>query len=195
MKKKQIINMIGICCVLLSGCGNSQQDVYLELEAETEVADTENIMMDSEANEICFVYVCGAVVVPGVYALPQSSRVYEAIAMAGGMTAEAGRDAVNQAELVTDGQMLRIPTQEELLADYSQSGSMDSTEKSDGRIDINVASQAELMTLPGIGQSKADGIIAYRQDKGGFSAIEEIMNVEGIKEGVYNRIKDNIKVK
>ena len=51
------------------------------------------------------------------------------------------------------------------------------------------------MTLPGIGQAKADSIVRYREKNGAFSSIEEIKQVEGIKEGVYNRIKDNIKVK
>ena len=69
------------------------------------------------------------------------------------------------------------------------------TDCEDSRIDLNRATAEELMTLPGVGQSKADSIIRYRMEHGGFSAVEEIMNVEGIKEGVFNRIKDNIKVK
>ena len=138
----------------------------------------------------CMVYVCGAVENPGVYELPEKSRVYEAVAMAGGMTEDAGMEAVNQAEFVTDGQMLRIPTMEEVAAAQEESES----NVDDGLLDINRASVADFMTLPGIGQSKAEALFQYREAHGRFSSIEEIMNVDGIKEGVFNKIKDSIKV-
>ena len=138
----------------------------------------------------CMVYVCGAVENPGVYELPENSRVYEAVAMAGGMTEDAGMEAVNQAEFVTDGQMLRIPTMEEVAAAQEESES----NVDDGLLDINRASVADFMTLPGIGQSKAEALFQYREAHGRFSSIEEIMNVDGIKEGVFNKIKDSIKV-
>ena len=134
--------------------------------------------------------VCGAVENPGVYELPENSRVYEAVAMAGGMTEDAGMEAVNQAEFVTDGQMLRIPTMEEVAAAQEESES----NVDDGLLDINRASVADFMTLPGIGQSKAEALFQYREAHGRFSSIEEIMNVDGIKEGVFNKIKDSIKV-
>ena len=126
----------------------------------------------------------------GVYELPENSRVYEAVAMAGGMTEDAGMEAVNQAEFVTDGQMLRIPTMEEVAAAQEESES----NVDDGLLDINRASVADFMTLPGIGQSKAEALFQYREAHGRFSSIEEIMNVDGIKEGVFNKIKDSIKV-
>lgn len=135
-------------------------------------------------------YVCGAVENPGVYELPENSRVYEAVAMAGGMTENAGMEAVNQAEFVMDGQMLRIPTMEEMTAAQEESGS----NVEDGLLDINRASVADFMTLPGIGQSKAEALFQYREAHGRFSSVEEIMNVDGIKEGVFNKIKDSIKV-
>ena len=125
-----------------------------------------------------------------MYELPENSRVYEAVAMAGGMTEDAGMEAVNQAEFVTDGQMLRIPTMEEVAAAQEESES----NVDDGLLDINRASVADFMTLPGIGQSKAEALFQYREAHGRFSSIEEIMNVDGIKEGVFNKIKDSIKV-
>ncbi len=164
----------------------------------------------------CYVYVCGAVVNPGVYVLKENSRIYEAVALAGGLTEDASAESVNQAQTVSDGQMIRILTKEEAAAGVTNSGTAaesgntavtqsasgdgdtagdGSSEAADGKVNLNTASATELMTLPGIGQSKADSIIAYRESCGGFSGIEEIMNVDGIKEGVYNRIKDYIKVK
>lgn len=67
-------------------------------------------------------------------------------------------------------------------------------ETADGKININTASEAELCNIPGIGSTRAAAIVAYRQESGGFQSIEDIMNVSGIKEGTYNKIKDKIKV-
>ena len=151
----------------------------------------------------CFVYVCGAVDEPGVYELPEGSRICDAISLAGGLTAEACVDVVNQAEPVTDGQMIRIPTKAEAEAGLTglnessadaSTGTQVSAGADDGRVNLNTAGTAEFMTLPGIGEAKAASIVAYRKSHGAFGTVEEIMNVEGIKEGVYNRIKEYIKV-
>ncbi len=149
---------------------------------------------------VCYVYVCGAVREAGVYALPEGSRIYEAIALAGGLSDEACADYVNQAEVLADGQMIRIPTEAEAAdlpreASASDGTTEQASEPADDRVDLNTAGMAELTALPGIGEAKAERILAYRESHGGFSAAEDIMKVEGIKEGVYNRIKDYIRVK
>ena len=135
--------------------------------------------------------------------------------MAGGMTADAGTCAVNLAESVYDGLMVYIPDSEEAAgmagsmtsvggSVVSAGGSVRNGEETsggtasspeDGRLNLNTASLAELMTLSGIGQTKAPAVVNYRDAHGGFSSVEEIMNVDGIKEGLYNRIRDQIKVK
>lgn len=143
-----------------------------------------------------------------MYVLEPGDRIYEAVEMAGGMTADAGMSAVNLAESVYDGLMVYIPDSEEAAG---MTGSMTSADSSvrngegtsggtasspeDGRLNLNTASLAELMTLSGIGQTKAQAVVNYRDAHGGFSSVEEIMNVDGIKEGLYNRIRDQIKVK
>lgn len=189
-RKRKVFLVIIFCMGVLCGCG-SRNNVYLEkIQTETsEVPQTEEKDCQEEMGS-CMVYVCGAVENPEVYELPENSRVYEAVAMAGGMTEDAGMEAVNQAEFVTDGQMLRIPTMEEVAAAQEESES----NVDDGLLDINRASVADFMTLPGIGQSKAEALFQYREAHGRFSSIEEIMNVDGIKEGVFNKIKDSIKV-
>ena len=175
-RKRKVFLVIIFCMGVLCGCG-SRNNVYLEkIQTETsEVPQTEEKDCQEEMGS-CMVYVCGAVENPGVYELPENSRVYEAVAMAGGMT--------------EDGQMLRIPTMEEVAAAQEESES----NVDDGLLDINRASVADFMTLPGIGQSKAEALFQYREAHGRFSSIEEIMNVDGIKEGVFNKIKDSIKV-
>ena len=135
------------------------------------------------------VYVCGAVVSPGVYELPAGSRVYEAIRLAGGTTKEAAQTSVNQAELLTDGQMIVIPTKEE-----QQAQSVAEEARLDGLVNINTAGMEELKTLPGIGDSKARSIIAYREKNGAFGAIEDIKNVDGIGEGIYAKLEGCMKV-
>ena len=192
-RKIRVFLGIIFCISMLCGC-DSRNTVYLEkIQTETsEVPQTEEKDSTKETGS-CFVYVCGAVVNPGVYELPENSRVYEAVAMAGGMTEDAGTEAVNQAEIVTDGQMLRIPTIAEVLA-AQEDASGDSGATDDGLLNINQAEVADFMTLPGIGQSKAEALVKYREEHGKFSSIEEIMNVDGIKEGVFNKIKDSIKV-
>ena len=161
---------------------------------------------NTEPQTIC-VHVCGAVNNPDVYELPEGSRVYEAVQAAGGFTEEADSSYVNQAQKLADGVKLVIPTLEQTDAAVSEDEGqtqigivgepdIDSGQEtaSDGKININTASEAELCNIPGIGAVRAAAIIAYRQEKGGFSSIEDIKNVSGIKEGTYEKIKDSIKI-
>ena len=144
--------------------------------------ETEN----SNAIKMCYVYICGAVLRPGVYALQEGSRIYEAVEMAGGLLPEADVTSVNQAETVVDGQMIQVYTQEE-----SQKTVL---EENDGRIDINRADKNALMTLPGIGEAKAEAILAYREANGRFVNVDELKNISGIKDGIFDQIKEQIKV-
>ena len=175
---------------------------------------------------VIWVHVCGAVRKAGVYELPAGSRVLEAVQEAGGFAADADESYVNQAQRLSDGAKLVIPTVEQVEeaagdsrteagrigiveqagvqeAGYgvSAAGTGDSDGRTDpvsvsadGRININTAPEAQLCEIPGIGATRAAAIAAYRQEHGGFSSIEEIMNVSGIKEGTYAKIKDRITV-
>ena len=155
-------------------------------------------MTETETKEStdCYVYICGAVVHPGVYKLTAGSRIYEVVSAAGGLLDNACEDSINQAEVVTDGQMIKVLTQDEAQEQEIPKGEADagSSQESDGKVNLNTAGVSELMTLPGIGETKAGQILSYREEKGGFTSIEEIMNITGIKEGVYSKIKDYITV-
>ena len=205
INRKRIGCLLGLILLVLSAC-SQDTDIYLEeygenalaedasgidMTAQTDVPDTES----DDTEEVCYVYICGAVVHPGVYAFPTGSRIYEVIEAAGGMTEESDDTLVNQAELVTDGMMIRIYTQAE--ADELRLKEGDTAEgraQSDGRVDINSASVTELMMLPGIGSAKAEAIVVYREEYGAFSSIEDLMNIPGIKEGVVRQIREHIKV-
>lgn len=169
----------------------------------------------SQEAEAIWVHVCGAVKNPDVYELPVGSRVYEAVKQAGGFTEEADESYVNQAQILSDGAKLVIPTTEQTQAmaqgdqdgnigiidgDKTESGALKQdvaeggTDAAGAKININTATQAQLCEIPGIGATRAAAIAAYRQEHGAFARIEDIMNVSGIKEGTYVKIKDSITV-
>ena len=188
---KRMVMAILLSALLLSaGCGRTEPYLdTLSFSEETEsVTETETEAAPEKQKETdtVYIYVCGAVNAPGVYALPSDSRIFEAVSLAGGLTEEADTAVVNQAEAVTDGMMIRIPAIGEAIAETAA--------PSDGRINLNTATAEELMTLPGIGSSKAESIIAYREEHGAFSDISELMQIPGIKEGVFSKIKEKIKV-
>ena len=158
-----------------------------------------------------YIHVCGAVVNPGVYAFAEGSRACEAVEAAGGLREDAAETAVNLARILTDGQQLWIPTKEEVEAaglsgtnpagaemwpagQERASGTGAAAEAASGKVNLNTASKETLMTLTGIGEARAEAIIAYRRDAGPFLVIEDIMKVSGIKEAAFQKIKDDITV-
>ena len=186
-------------------------DDYIEVASDA-LADntkkTENI--ETNDSQSFVVYVSGYVNNPGVYELSAGSRVIDAIDAAGGYSKEAYDNYLNLASLISDGQMIYVPSEEEvsqgnvesIAGNGSTSGigvngnggnsGSNGTGNSGGLVNINSASKEELMTLPGIGESKADKIIAYREANGRFNSPEGIMEISGIKDGLYNKIKDKI---
>lgn len=168
---------------------------------------------------VLFVHICGEVAKPGVYELPAGSRIFEAVEAAGGFTERASAGYVNLALELEDGWKVEIPAlggEPEARQDRAQEqnagdgavtrnmagitgntvgfgGETESTEEKDGGlVDINTAGKQELCTLPGVGESRAESIISYREKNGRFGRIEDIMKVEGIKEGMFSKMKDKI---
>lgn len=185
-------------------------------ELEENIMDLEEEKKEHASTkiEICYIHVCGAVKTPGVYQVKEGDRVITAITMAGGFSKEAAIDYVNQASILFDGQKLYIPTIEEVkelgntlleenetisqetdvLLESKQKESIDNDNVENKKININKASVEELMTLPGIGEAKANSIIEYREKQKKFEIIEDIMKIEGIKQGVFEKIKDKIRI-
>lgn len=184
--------------LLLCGC-RSESDLVIT-GGEPEISDSGQSSVQEETTDTVFVQVSGAVRSPGVYELPAGSRVFEAIQSAGGMTDDAAADSVNQAVEVSDGDMIVLCTLQEWEQAKSQqteliSGDLSGpTQETDGRININTADVTQLCTIPGIGESRAQSIVTYREQNGAFGAVEDIMKVSGIKDGLFQKIKDKIKV-
>lgn len=175
-------------------------------EEELEEPLQDEMQCTDDSQEV-YVHVCGQVACPGVYLLPAGSRLYEAIEAAGGLSENGAGELLNQAAQIEDGQQIYVPSREEAaqlqagqnvsnMGEAGQNVSAPGTSgpSDDGKIDLNRATREQLMTLSGIGEAKADSIIAYREVHGGFRKIEELMEVDGIKEGVFNKVKDQIKV-
>jgi len=149
--------------------------------AFTNPADNET---ETHETEYIFVDIDGAVNNPGVYCLPEGSRVIDAINMAGGLAEGAYTQNVNKARKLTDGEKIYIPSEGERDAENIQTNKL---------ININTASAELLKTLPGIGDVYAQRIIEYRNNKR-FNSIEEIKNIQGIGDKTFEKLKDLITI-
>lgn len=212
-KPGMVLIILTMMTFVLSGCQSDEitgEEVTLEEEALQEEKGSGEEQEDGESQEQqegagkeqtgrtdegkIWVYVCGQVASPGVYELPEESRIYEAVESAGGILEQGAAESVNLAEKASDGQRIYIPSKEEAAAmpaetpDEGSSGGMN-----DERVNLNTADKEELMTLTGIGETRAEAILTYREENGSFHSPEDIMNVQGIKEGIYEKIKEQIK--
>jgi competence protein ComEA len=144
-----------------------------------------------------FVHVTGAVINPDIYPLPPKSRVRDAIEAAGGYSQAANPQSLNLAALLEDGQQIIVPASQpepQGPGPSSTPGVESHPANPSGRININTASQAELESLPYIGEELSQKIIAYRETNGDFTTIESIQDVNGIRPEIFEYIKDLITV-
>lgn len=187
-----------LCGIFYAVAENDKDTQKLNVSEDWQAESEESlkISMQPEVTEVSqskiYVDVCGAVVNPGVYQAEEGARVYQLIQMAGGILPEGAGNGINQAATVMDGEQLYVPFQSEMVSGVADLESKDSGESG---VNINTAGVEELMTLPGIGESKAQAIIQYREEHGKFQTIEELMNITGIKNGVYEKIKELVRIR
>lgn len=185
--KKVVICFI-VVVSMLYGCDNKRTVISEEFTEEMQSAES-TISSETTSTSLVYVYICGQVKNPGVYALSSGSRVCDGIEAAGGILKSASVDNLNLASVLQDGEKIYVCSQEEAITAMSEEAKKDT-----GIININKASKEELMTLPGIGETRADAIINYRDINGAFDTIEDIMNINGIKQSVFDNIKALISV-
>jgi len=147
------------------------------------------------------VYISGAVTTPGVYTMPEGARLVDAVAAAGGATAEADLAVVNLARRVRDEGHYHIPRVGETPRagpgtedDLGLLPASPNSQQSVRPINLNTASVDLLVTLPGIGRVKAKAIVDYRQRNGPFKSVEEIINVPGIGPSTYELVQSLVTV-
>ena len=134
------------------------------------------------------VHVAGAVQNPGVYTLQDGSRVEDAITRAQ-LLPQSDADALNRAALLSDGQKIVVPFVDEAQTSNPSTESETGTMPND-KVNLNHATLAQLMTLPGIGEVKAQAIMQYRQEHNGFQTIDQLLQVSGIGSAIYSQIAD-----
>jgi competence protein ComEA len=136
--------------------------------------------------------VIGAVQQPGVYYLAHPARIADVVKAAGGLAPDADRERINLAAHIADGQQVHVPrvgeqAQVEQVPVRASTGSA-------GTVDLNQADSTALATLPGIGQTTAEAIVAYRTSNGPFKRIEDVQDVKGIGPALFGKIKDHIMI-
>ena len=222
LNKKQIVLgiliflslvVLGLSAYIIYSLNNEEENLNIALEdSPVKIENTEE-----ETNESIYVEVKGAVQNPGVYAMNEQDLINDAINLAGGFLDNAYTDNINLSKKVTDELVIFVYTEKEYQNsthsnttssnnDYQidnalknkvsiiTSDSTNSDTKTSNLININLASITELMTLPGIGETKANNIISYREENGFFKAIEEIKNVSGIGDATFDQFKALITV-
>ena len=181
---------------ILAGCTKNRPVVSLEealsasgMRENLDESGTGAVLFETCESEeaVCYVYICGSVVNPGVYVLEADSRIVAAVDAAGGFSEDAATEAINLAELVKDGMKIVVPDLTEYVAEQ-----VVSQRERDGLVNLNTADAEALCTLNGIGASKAEAILAYRREIGGFKSIEQILEVAGIGESLFQQIKSSI---
>ena len=202
-KTSKIIMIVVIFLFLLSACYHKEETPVITEEVEEK---------EEQEEEIYLVDIKGSVSKPGVYEVAKGSRVMDVIEKAGGLKKDANTDFLNLSKKVEDGEILWVYTDKEIKTligntptiqyvqeachcpDVQNSACVSKeTNNANTKVNINTASLEELMTLSGIGEAKAKSIITYRQ-KTKFQKIEDIKNVSGIGDSVYEKIKDAITV-
>ena len=194
-----------LCSSVLSGCDQEEDVAFFsesavgQQENESAVEEipedtTEDISEENGKPGEILVYICGAVKEPGVIALPEGSRMNDAVLAAGGFSEDAAVIGVNLAAKLQDEQMIVVLTEEEFNA-REEAKIKDAYGKEETQVNLNTADISDLCSLPGIGESKARDIITYREKNGAFRRKEDIMQVTGIKENLYRKICDLISVK
>lgn len=146
--------------------------------------------------EAVVVDVKGAVKYPGVYHFTTEDRIMDAIEAAGGYQENANPVAINHAQKLSDEMVIYIPKQGEDISEMTMQDftTNETNTNENGKVNLNTATETELTTLPGIGPSKAASIIAYREENGKFTKLEDLKNVTGIGEKTFEKLQDLITV-
>lgn len=178
---------------------NKEPQVDTTMWEETSLTTTAEVATDAtkeRAETMIYVDIKGAVKVPGIYQLKTQQRIWDALALAGGVSEEADTAQVNYAQKVKDQMIIYVPKKGEAVAQSLETlqESAPAQQNQEEKINLNTATEAELQTISGIGAKKAQEIIRFRDEQGPFKTVEELKNVPGIGEKTVERLKDMLTV-
>ncbi|EGO8404684.1 competence protein ComEA [Enterococcus faecalis] len=178
---------------------NKKAQVDTTMWEETSLTTTAEAATDAtkeRAETMIYVDIKGAVKVPGIYQLKNQQRIWDALALAGGVSEEADTAQVNYAQKVKDQMIIYVPKKGESVAQSLETlqESAPAQQNQEEKINVNTATEAELQTISGIGAKKAQEIIRFRDEQGPFKTVEELKNVPGIGEKTVERLKDMLTV-
>ena len=199
-----IVVVIGVIIYIFNNNKKDNSDLTEDILVASNSTNNTIENITDEKNMIV-VHITGAIKTPGIVKLEEGSRIEDAINKAGGLTEDADISKVNLAYILEDGIKIKIPSStdigdsqdENILSSDSGEGIVEENKESSqsSSLNINKATEKDFQNLPGIGPSLASKIIAYRDENGKFSNIEEIKNVNGIGNSKYENIKEYIYIK
>ena len=181
-----------IFCVMVIIRKRELKDNNINYKVNKEDIIVNNDKINDE-EEYIYVDIKGEVINPNVYKIKKGLRVIDVINLAGGLTEESDTSNINLSKIVTDEMVIVIKSKNNEEVYIASDVDINNNNNNNQLIDINTCTIDELLTLPGIGKSKANNIIEYRK-KNKFNTINDIMNVSGISESLFNKIKEYIKV-
>lgn len=185
------------------------KDYLLNMDQnETEkIVEIEEINKEEIKEEKVTVDIKGAVLNPGIYTLDNNKRVFDAITIAGGLLDNSDTENINMSLKLTDEMVIIVPFKEKKqnsVGDKEHLNNSNNIENdakvsnskntNNEKVSINKANKEDLMTLEGIGETRALAIINYRKEHGNFKSISELQNVKGIGKSIFEKIKDNIEL-
>lgn len=194
LKEYKFMTIVLVSVIL--GIAVMLSPIMYRLVYQNPSSDQSNIANTGIYEDAVTVCVAGEVQNPGNYTLTSDDRIEDAIEMAGGLTDNADTSDINLAQRLSDEQYIKIPSIQAENSSSSDNHSSAETSKEilTGIVNINTASAAELQQLPGIGEVTANRIIEYRNNVGTFADKRDIMNVKGIGNSIYDKIKNNITI-
>lgn len=192
-QKNKLLFIVILAVLIVAGSFYSfwQKSSIQESVSASDIVAKNTHVSEEKGSEI-FVYLSGAVYKPGVFKAPSNARVFDIVAMAGGLTPEADVAKINMAQSVKDGMHIHVVE----IATAKSSGMTANSSKTNtgNKVSINTADKNELDGLPGVGPALAERIIEYRQANGSFSDIDELKKVPGIGSSKFEKMKDKITI-
>lgn len=191
-KKLLLIVMLAVLIVIGSFYSFWRKSAVPETISTETVTKTDSPRKEPATDLV--VYISGAVNKPGVFKMPSGARVFDVVAMAGGLAPEADTAKVNLAQSVKDGMHIHIEGKVLPVSGERPAIAGTARGKENNTVNINYADKSQLDTLPGVGPALAERIIEYRQANGGFKDVDELRNVPGIGASKFEKLKEKISI-